>query len=459
MNHLRFALALTVGFTLLVFAACGAENAVAPEAERPDGGIHECRSFDQLMPKFVKAIDEGRLGNLKRLVETQLTKSDRPDVPPPINEVLRAIFQTLNTFALKPKEPGAPPGEFCAPAGAEPPLTSANELCEMRRALDKLVHQGKGLEAINLVTPQLTTLFNYLTGTGNDCNGRPRVSHYEVSGAVSQFCSQNANCQLTDGLDMTIAFTAYVNTPDGKTLVADLNTLAKKPSVTGLLNPQSLTEADLVTIARSLIVAVQGADPMALRNAFNALPLPDAVKMDLQPVVNDLEKILGHPELMAPFRRSLNCLTKEDLNLDTVRMIYRLAIEEQCPEFGLTRLTTALQGIQDVDQRGSLIFIVGTLASAVRSDELAVDSAANVCRTVFSTRKAIGGECTSSAQCSEPMPDCDRALRQCVAVRSNAELALPVIGDLVKVGVINEAICAADTLLFGCAGGPQPACP
>jgi len=251
---------------------------------------------------------------------------------------------------------------------------------------------------------------------------------------VSQFCTQNLNCQLTDGLDMAIAFTDYVNTPDGKTLVADLNALAKKPSVTGLLNPQSLTEADMVTIARSLIVAVQGADPMALRNAFNALPLPDPVKMDLQPVVNDLEKILGHPELMAPVRRSLNCLTTEDRNLDTVRMIYRLAIEEQCPEYGLTRLTAALQGIQDVDQRGSLIFIVGTLARAVRADELAVDSAANVCRTVFSTAKAPG------------------------EVNSNAQLALPVVGDLVKSGVVNEGICTIDTLIFGCAGGAQPAC-
>ena len=122
------------------------------------------------------------------------------------------------------------------------------------------------------------------------------------------------------------------------------------------------------------------------------------------------------------------------VDLDTVRMLYRLAIEEQCPEFGLTRLTGVLQGIQDVDKRGSLIFIVGTLARAVRSDDLAIDSAAKVCRTIFSTAKAPG------------------------AAQSNAQLALPVVGDLVKAGVINEGICAIDTLIFGCAGGMQPAC-
>ena len=433
MNHLRFAIALTIGFTVLVFAACGAENAVAPEAEKTSD-IRECRGFEQLMPNFEKIIADGKTANLKRLVENQLLKSDRPDVPPPINEVLRSIFKTLSTFASKPREAGAPNGEFCAPTASPPPLTSANELCEMRRALDILVHQGKGIDSINLITPQATTLVNYLTGTGNDCKGRPRVSHYEVSGIVSSFCTQNLNCQLTDGLDMVIGLTAYVNTPDGKLLVQHLNELVAKPSITGLLNPSGLTEDGMVAIARTLITAIPGADAASLRNAFDTLPLPMQVKMDLQPVVDDLVKILAHPELMNPLKRSLNCLTMEDRNLDTVRMLYRLAIEESCPEFGLTRLAGVLQGLQDVDKRGSLIFIAGTLASAVRNDELAVDSAANVCRTVFSTAKAPG------------------------EAQSNAQLALPVVGELVKAGVLNEGICAIDTLLFGCAGGIQPAC-
>jgi hypothetical protein len=433
MNHLRFALALTVVFTVIVFAACGAENAVAPAAETT-ADIRECRGFEELMPNFLKIIGDGKTANLKRLVETQLLVTTRPDVPPPINEVLRVIFKTLNTFALKPKEPGATGTEFCAPTSAPPPLTQANELCEIRRALDLLVHQGKGIDAINLIEPQLLTVVNYLTGTGNDCKGRPRVSHYELAGVVSQFCSQNLNCQLSDGLDMTIAFTAYVNTPDGKLLVQHLNELAAKPSITGLLNPQALTEDGMVSIARTLITAIPGADGPALRNTFDSLPLPDEVKMDLQPVVDDLVKIIGRPEIMTPLKRSLNCLTMEDRSLDSVRMIYRLAIEEQCSEFGLTRLTAAIKGVQDVDQRGSLIYIVGTLASAVRSDELAIDSAANVCRTILTTARAPG------------------------AAQSNAQLALPVVGELVKGGVVNEGICAIDTLLFGCAGGVQPAC-
>lgn len=431
--HLRFAIALSIVLLVLGFAACGAENEVAPAAE-PNGDIRECRGFEQLMPNFVSIINQGKTQNLKTLVETQLLVSARPDEPPPINEVLRIIFKTLNGFALKPPEQGATGGQYCASIAARPPLTSANELCEMRRALELLVHDGKGIDAINLISPQLLTLVNYQTGVGLDCKGRPRVAHYEVAGAVSQFCSQSGVCQLSDGLDMAIGITDYVNTVDGKLLVQHLNELAAKPSITGLLNPQALTEDGMVSIARTLITAIPGADPAALQNAFDSLPLPQQVKMDLQPVVGDLKKLLAHMEIMVPLRRSLNCLTNEDRNLDTVRMLYRLAIEEQCSEFGLTRLTGVLQGIQDVDKRGSLIFIVGTLARAVRSDELAIDSAAKVCRTIFSTAKAPG------------------------AAQSNAQLALPVVGDLVKAGVINEGICAIDTLIFGCAGGMQPAC-
>jgi hypothetical protein len=433
MTHLRFAIALTIGLTFLVFASCGGENLVAPAAEKR-ADMMQCRGFDQLMPNFLTAISQGKTENLKRLVETQLLKSDRPDEPPPVNEVLRAIFKTLTTFALKPKEPGATGNEFCAPQMSPPPLSSANELCEIRRSLFSLVHEGKGIDAINLIEPQLLTILNYVTGAGSDCKGRARSAHYEVAGLISNFCAQNGNCQLTDGLDMAIAFTDYVNTPDGKLMVQHLNALAAKPSLTAMLNPQSLTEADTVTIGKILIGAVQGADATGLRNAFNMLPVSDELKMDLQPVVDDLVKILGHPEIMTPLRSSLNCLTMQDRNSDLVRMIYRLAIEEQCSEFGLTRLTNALQGLQDVDKRGSLIFIANVLAKAIRADELAVDSTAKVCKEVFATTKAPG------------------------EVRTNAELALPAAADLVRAGVINEGICAADTLLFGCAGGSQPAC-
>jgi hypothetical protein len=122
-------------------------------------------------------------------------------------------------------------------------------------------------------------------------------------------------------------------------------------------------------------------------------------------------------------------------NYDIVRMLYRLAIRDMRAEFGVTRLSQVFKQIQDVDQRGSLIFLANTLAKAVRGDEAAIAAAASTCKTLLSTSVPSGQS------------------------RSNAELALPVVADMLRNGLVQEAICAIDTLLFGCSGGTQPACP
>lgn len=425
---------MVLGFAVaLVALSCGAENLEAPPAEQR-ADLMQCRGLDQLMPNFVQAISSGRTENLKHLVETQLLTPLREGDAPPVNDVLRAIFRTLDAFARKPPEAGAQGADYCAPSSSPPPLEASNELCEMRRAMDVLVHQGKGIDAINLIEPQLETALAYITGEGNKCNGGARTPHYEVSALFSSMCTQDANCQLSNGLDLVISFTAYARTADGKAMIAHLNELATKQSITGLLDPSNLTEDDMVAIVRGLLPAIMGANADDLQNAFDQLPLPAEVKTDLAPVVDDLKKVLQRPELITPVKRALTCYNGKDKNLDLIRMVYRLAIEEGCPEFGLTRLTEALKGVQDVDQRGSLIYLAGTLATAVRSDETAIDSASLVCKALFSNAVPPG------------------------EARSNAQLALPVAADLVKNGVINEGICAIDTLIFGCAGGAQPAC-
>jgi hypothetical protein len=439
---------LVAGFACALIAlSCGAENLDAPAAE-PKADILQCQGIDHLMPNFVRAVSEGRTEGLKHVVETQLLAPLREGDSPPINDVLRAVFRTLDGYARKPPELGAQGGAFCAPTSKPPPLSQANELCEMRRALDLLVHQGKGIDAIELASPQINTALAYITGQGLDCKGRARTPHFEVSAAVAGMCGQTGQCQLTDGLDLVIGLTAFLQTPDGKAMLEHLNALTANPdggSVAAFLNPSSLTEDEAVALVRGLVPMLQAANATDLENAFNALPLPSDLKRDLQPVIDDLKKLLMRDAIMAPLRRSLNCIWGVDSmgrpngqdsakNYPLVRMVYRLALEEGCPEFGLTRLAGVLQGLQDVDSRGSLVYLAGTLAKAVRADETAVDSAAIVCKTLFSTDRAPG------------------------EARSNAEQALPVAADLVKNGLINEAICAVDTLLFGCSAGPQPAC-
>lgn len=443
--HVRL---MVLGFAVaLVALSCGAENLEAPPAEQR-ADLMQCRGLDQLMPNFVQAVSQGRTENLKHLVETQLLTPLREGDAPPVNDVLRSIFKTLDAFARKPPEAGAQGADYCAPASSPPPLEAANELCEMRRAMDVLVHQGKGIDAIDLVEPQLNTALEYITGEGQKCNGGARTPHYEISAAIAGMCGQTAQCQLNDGLDLLIGLTGYIQTPDGKALMDHLNALTSNPdggSLTSFLNPASLTENDAVALVKGLLPMLQAADSAELENGFNALPLPSDLKSDLRPVIDDLKKLLARDDLMRPLRHALNCMWGVDSigrpngqdsakNYPIVRMVYRLALEEECPEFGLTRLTAVLKGVQDVDSRGSLIYLAGTLAKAVRADETAIDSTAIVCATLFSTARAPG------------------------EARSNAELALPVAADLVKNHVINEGICAADTLIFGCAGGAQPAC-
>lgn len=417
-------------FCLGLFAgACGATDEVAPPQEKPNV---QCRSFDELMPRFVASISAGRTENLKQVVEKQLLVSARPDDPPPIADVLRVIFATMHAFASKPPEPGGTKTEYCAPKGSPPPLSVANEVCEVRRTLERFVHEGTGLDSVAVFEPQLKGVADYITGSGSSTD---HVPHYEVAAALSNFCANTAQCQLSNGLDLVIAFTDYATTVAGKKLVADLNALGERESLKAFLAPQNLSEDGFVAISRALLPAIAGADPNGLQMAFEQLPLPADLKTDLGPVIDDLKVIVQTPALIEPAKRLINCVTVSDRNSDIARMLYRLAIRDDRDEFGITVLSQVFKRLQDFDQRGSIIYLVNTLAKAVRSDEQAITSAARTCRTLLSTSVPAGQS------------------------QSNAQLALPVVAELLRGGIIEESICAIDTLLFGCSsGGAQPAC-
>ncbi len=411
--------------------ACGGENAQAPRAEARGNEALMCKGFEQLMPNFLKAIDQGRTENLRKVIKDHLLVPEREGEPPPINDVMRAIFTTLTSLARKPSEPGAKPKELCA--AIPPPLSKSNEMCEIRRMLDLLVHQGKGLGTLELIDPQATALFNYIIGKGKD--GK---AHYEVAQVLSAQCSQDADCQLIAGLDLVVALTDYLETPEGKKLVADLEKLTAGTdggtSILDLLSPNALAENDAVALSKVLLGAVEAGTPADLDALLNN-PLLAPYKVSLGPTIEDLKVVLDpNRALIGPTRKVLNCVTKKDVNSDVVRMLYRLAIgPNRLPEFGFGKLIGVVNGVKNVDERGALPHLIGTIADAVRKDEQAIDSAAQVCRTLLSTKPPPGQQ-------------------------SNAQLALPVVADLFAAGIVAESICAIDTLVFGCTGGPQPAC-
>lgn len=429
------ATSVLMGPALIAAAACGANGVDAPERRvSKEAELQQCRTFDELMPRFHAALNTGQTEGLRVVIQNHLLQPERPGEPPPINDVLRSIFMNLARFAAQPPELGASANEVCAQT--PPPVELAHPLCEMRRAMDTLVHEGKGLDALKLVDPLLAAVFDYV-------RGRPPAAaqpHYEVATAIHSLCQQNAHCGTSDTLDLVIAFTTYMESTEGRASIDRTVALVNNPALQPFLQDDGAQyggENGIVALVDVLITTVLGMDDPADLDALPIDQMPADLQPDMRAGLADLKSMLDparQPNILVPLKKVLNCYRNGDANRDIVRMVYRLGLESNVPEFGLTTIVGAVQGLRDTDQRGTLIHLVLTLSKALRTDEQAMDSLARVCRAMFSTEVAPG------------------------ETRSPAELALPVIADLFNQGVAAEALCAADTLIYGCAGGVQPAC-
>jgi hypothetical protein len=368
------------------------------------------------------------------VIKAHLLVGRTPADPPPINDVLRAVFALLDGFAQQPAEQNAVPGTLCAPdadSSLWPAVDQANQLCELRRTLYVLVHQGEGIDLVHLVDPQVSGVIDYIVGTGKDM-----TPHYEVSGAVARLCSQNAQCQTSNGLELLAALSDDLNTPAGTKTVMDLQNVLHSATIQAFLGDGGvnvLTEDDAVNLAKVAIPAIENASPDDLQNLIEMPPL-NKYQTQLQPLIDDMKLILMTPSLINPLKRTLSCLTWADSNYDLVRMLYRLMIRDQLPDFGVNRLSQLVDELHTLDSRGALVHLLGTVAWASLAVPTAVNSAASVCSTLFSTQPQEG------------------------QAKSNAQLGLPVVGQLFADGAVSEIVCALDTLIYGCAGGSQPAC-
>ncbi|MBI3184860.1 MAG: hypothetical protein HYZ28_22200 [Myxococcales bacterium] len=414
-----------------IAAACGADQLQAP---RPAEAPQECRDFEQLVPRFYRAISTGQTEGLRKVVRDHLMVGDRPGDPPPVSGVLRAFFGTLNEFATERPERGAPADQTCAVL--PPPLGEANPLCEARRAMDLMVHQGKGLEAFKLTDPLAAGALNYLVG-------RPPSSstpHYEVAGVIAGMCRRSAVCEMTDGLDLVIGLTYYLESAEGKAAVERIDALVKNPELQPFLSGDGSTyggENGIVALAKVIIQTTIGMQDPSELDQLPIDQLPPGLRAELRAILADVKSLLDprrQPNVLRPLQSGLKCHRSQDAGLELVRMIYRLGLDAKLPEFGLTNLSRVARGLRETDQRGTILFLVRRIAMELRQDDQAVESLTKVCRTLFSTTVEPG------------------------QTRSNAELALPVLADLFGQGVAGELLCAADTLVFGCTGGYQPAC-
>lgn len=433
-SPIRVVVACLALVALGVAVACGAEDKVAPRPEQAEAQLASCQSFEELMPRFNHVMSSGVLSGLRDVMTSSLlTVEGRPGEPPPVNDLLRAAVRIMNTWAKLPPEPGAASG---APCAVEPPdLTGATPLCEARRAMETMVHQGHGKSAAKMLDPMIAGLLDYLVG-------RPPSSsspHYEVAAVLAGMCQQNRACQLTDTLDLLIGLTAFLETADGRAAMDRTTALIFSPELAPYFSSdgkQFGDEAGIVALVRSLLTILQGMENPSELDSLDLSILPDDIEPKLREGMADLKLLLDPnrvPNVLGPLKKVVSCYTTQDPNSEVIRMVYRLGFEADHPAFGIYALVETIDGVRKEDARGSLLFVVRELLQELKKDELAVDAAAQVCATLLSTETSQGGQ-------------------------SNAEQVLPGLADAFDAQVLPELLCAVDTLVFGCAGGEQPAC-
>jgi hypothetical protein len=432
-RRLLFVPVLATGVFFILWA-CGADSLQAPAVQRAPASS-QCSSISDLMPVFLNATRSGKTAGLQYVVQTYLTSTAPDQHIPALNAIFGATLRSVSKFAAQPAEAGAPPGERCAVQ--EPPLAEAHPLCETRRALKHLVHNGAGVQAMELADPLMSAVINYVVGREPSSS----VPHYnEIGPVLSGMCEQSATCNMKDTLELLSGMLAFAQTPEGQAGLDRLETLVNHPDLQLYLTDDGNDyggEKGFVALARLLMQTVEGMDDPSDLNALPTAAFPAAIRPLLETGIGDLKLMLSStrsPNILRPLQKVSHCVGLKDPQLNLVRMIYRLSIEAPIPEFGLHNMVHILAELRRSDSRGSLMWIGAKFIQTLKDDDQAADAAAYACRTLFSTQMEPG------------------------KLKSNAEMALPVVADLFRDRVLNEAVCAADTLLYGCAGGTQPAC-
>ena len=119
--------------------------------------------------------------------------------------------------------------------------------------------------------------------------------------------------------------------------------------------------------------------------------------------------------------------------------------------------------------------ILHDIVAALNRDDEALGALTDLCHTAFQTERPCddgqGDDCPALPLNYFPPPNTYAPhLESCsdgagasyavpsAACLSNAEAVTPEVGKLFQEGVTDEAFCVLDALVYGCTGGPSPAC-
>ncbi|MBI5547078.1 MAG: hypothetical protein HY901_24625 [Deltaproteobacteria bacterium] len=460
-------LAVTVTFLVTWLASCGAQDREGPPpAPKPQ----RCRSLDALAPALMDSLKGGQSEKLREVIERERLFDDKADgSPSPVKTLLRVSIATLSSMAADPPELGAAEGQLCNEANP-PASRDSNRMCEARRILRVFVREGRGIEALQLLDPLVARVLGYLVGASG---GEP---HYEVAAVLATSCTK-PYCRTEDTLDMAVGILSFLE----PTVEQPRRTFEVLQALTELVQDPAMG-----SLSKSVREQMGEDGFVAFANLLrdNLMELPDDPEgferkyhMDIEVRINDLltrtlgitregfpelraklDKALGahegdevllphgsqrpvlmdlldpaRPEpVLVPLQKQLDCLRKTDLSSALPHLLYALSFGEAALK--LSEILASVTRLAELDERVSLLTFFKRTLVMIRLDEEGTSAARELCSRALDTGlPAEGG-------------------------LSNAELVMPVLADMFAGGVLGEVVCVIDSLLFGCASGPQPAC-
>jgi len=460
---------LVTSFASALALCCGAQNLPGPE---PRPRPQQCRALKDMAPALTEALEGSRAERLAAVVERNRLLDAQPDgTPSPFVTLVKIALKTCSAMASDPPEPGAAPGELCSEL-FPPASKDSNRTCEAQRILRTFVREGKGIEALRLLDPLVASILNYVVGRAPAAT----TPHYEVSASLAATCTK-AYCRTEDMLDLFIGVMAALEPTSEEPrravrVLAQLNALLTNPETTKVftaLESSGWSDDDFVAFTNILLDNVMAlpADPegfadtyhrelevrvndllttvgitrekpeyKALREALDAL-LGSHENLsqphgDARPLIYDMLDPARPEPVLRPLQKVLSCVRASDPNSSIIRMLHSLAYERDL--LGLRDLMVAVEAVARIDERVSLATFGKRALQMIRADDEEMAASRKVCATFFDTR---------------PGPE---------GAASNAELWLPVAADLFQGGAVGEVVCVLDSLLYGCAGGSQPAC-
>lgn len=521
-RRVRFRLVLSLlAVAVLGFSPCGAEDKDSPTKDRPPAP-ETCQTFDQLAPHLHAALQGDQLTGIRGLVDqlsqppaeggepavSQVLQAlfvalhefaeDPPeagntdglcnmDQPPPLNETNR-LCDLRRILKLYIHE-----GKASQSLHAFDPVLAGtlNYINGVQPSADHPHYEiARNLEVMCTETGQCNPhdTFDLLQGvTAYLTPGRSQqtLAHVQTliddplltgpSGLLSSLAAGSADGGSNPSAEQGFEFLANelicalgeVNPRDPNPFASidQLLTGTLYPVIDQNYPPQDIALADGGVFHSDLHTEI----------ATGATDLKAMLDPNLsEPILQPLQKTLQCATVQAPSGVSV---CGRALRPGFVPMIYHLGFEAKV--VGLDQILGAMNELVATDAQseepGMVMKILHDIVAALNRDDEALGAVTNLCHVAFQTERPCddgqGDDCPALPLNYFPPPNNYAPhLDACVngagasygvpapACLSNAEAVTPEVGQLFREGVTDEAFCVLDALVYGCTGGPGPAC-